>query len=160
MNIVYMDTQRRTCWESFLTDTAKMYGALYVDFCMLSYNWFVFHIYIAVWAAGGQLRPGVRSVLRDEAPDLRGRGEWCHVKCVHPHDDVLISGDDKHNPAAEPELPGDLQRGGHLCLPGQEAVRQHLSDQVSDILHMNRFYMIGLYFHLSIHYQTYGISKG
>ena len=47
---------------------------------------------------------------------------------------ILLSGDNKHDPAAESELPRDLQRGRDLRLPGQEAVRQHLPDQVRDIL--------------------------
>ena len=53
---------------------------------------------------------------------------------------ILFSGDDKHDPAAEPELPRHLQRGRHLRLPGQEAVRQHLSDQVRDILDTGPLY--------------------
>ena len=43
---------------------------------------------------------------------------------------LTLSGDDQHDPAPEPELPRHLQRGRHLRLPGQAAVRQHLSDQV------------------------------
>ena len=30
---------------------------------------------VSVWAAGGELRPGLWSVLRDEAAHLRGRGQ-------------------------------------------------------------------------------------
>ena len=32
-------------------------------------------ICVSVWAAGGELRPGLWSVLRDEAAHLRGRGQ-------------------------------------------------------------------------------------
>ena len=90
-------------------------------------------ICVSVWAAGGELRPGVWSLLRDEAAHLRGRGQ-CQANIIGCEEHILLSGDDKRDPAAEPELPSDLQRGRHLCLPGQEAVGQHMPDQVRDIL--------------------------
>ena len=91
------------------------------------------HTNVSVWAAGGQLRSGLWSVLCDEAPHLWGRGQ-CQInkmQTVRTH--LLLSGDNKHDSAAEPKLPCHLQRRWHLRLPSQEAIRQHLPDQVSYI---------------------------
>ena len=88
---------------------------------------------VLVWAARGQLRPGLRSMLRDEAPHLWWRGQCQGNTMQYVRTHLLLSGDNKHDSAPEPKLPRHLQRRRNLRLPCQEAIRQHLPDQVSYI---------------------------
>ena len=75
------------------------------------------HANVLVWSAGGQLRSGLRSVLRDEAPHLWGRGQCQMNKMQTVRTHLLLIGDYKHNSATEPKLPRHLQRRRHVRLP-------------------------------------------
>ena len=80
------------------------------------------------------------------------RGIQCNIR---KH--LVLSGDNKHDSAPEPKLPRHLQRRRNLRLPCQEAIRQHLPDQVSYISSTLPFYYHSITFK-RVHNTSYVIS--